>query len=87
MRRVDAAHQRLFAQTVGDHPRCQYPRRGASTSVLVPLSVFMLPNSETLIPAIDKVADRNFGIVLKVVDWQHEIGAPALNHLGSFASN
>jgi hypothetical protein len=57
------------------------------TSVLVPLSVFMLPNSETLIPAIDKVVDRNFGIVLKVVEWQHELGAAALNHLGSFASN
>lgn len=57
------------------------------TSVLVPLSVFMLPNSETLIPALDKVVDRNFGIVLKVVEWQHGIGAAALNRLGSFASN
>jgi hypothetical protein len=50
--------------------------------VLVPLSVFMLPNSETLIPAIDKVVDRNFGMLLKVVEWQREIGAAALNHWG-----
>jgi hypothetical protein len=57
------------------------------TSVLIPLSVFMLPNRETLIPAIDKVVDRNFGIVLKVVEWQHELGAAALSHLGSVASN
>ncbi len=57
------------------------------TSVLVPLSVFMLPNSETLIPAIDKVVDRNFGIVLKVLEWQHEFGAAALGRLGSLGSN
>jgi hypothetical protein len=55
------------------------------TSVLVPLSVFMLPNAETLIPAIDKVVDRNFGILLKVVEWQHEIATAALGHLGSAA--
>ena len=57
------------------------------TSVLVPLSVFLLPNAETLIPAIDKVVDRNFGVVLKVVEWQHQLGATALDRLGSFASN
>jgi hypothetical protein len=55
--------------------------------VLVPLSVFMLPNSEALIPAIDKVVDRNFGIVLKVVEWQHGLGTAALDRLESLASN
>ena len=57
------------------------------TSVLVPLSVFMLPNSEALIPAIDKVVDRNFGILLKVVEWQHGLGAAALDRLESLALN
>ena len=57
------------------------------TSVLVPLSVFMLPNAEALIPAIDKVVDRNFGVVLKVVEWQHELATAALGRLGSLASN
>jgi hypothetical protein len=57
------------------------------TSVLVPLSVFMLPNSETLIPAIDKVVDRNFGVVLKVVEWQHQFVVAALGRLGPLASN
>jgi hypothetical protein len=56
------------------------------TSVLVPLSVFMLPNAETLIPAIDKVVDRNYGIVLKVVEWQHQLAAAAIGRLGSLAS-
>jgi hypothetical protein len=57
------------------------------TSVLVPLSVFMLPNSEKLVPAIDAVVDRNFDIVTKFVEWQYEFGITALNLLGSFASN
>jgi hypothetical protein len=57
------------------------------TSVLVPLSVFMLPNSEALIPAIDKVVDRNFGIVTKVVEWQHQLGTATLGRLESLASN
>lgn len=57
------------------------------TSVLVPLSVFMLPNAEALIPAIDKVVDRNFGVVLKVVEWQHDLATTALGRLGSLASN
>jgi hypothetical protein len=57
------------------------------TSVLVPLSVFMLPNSEKLIPAIDTVVDRNFDFVTKFVEWQYEFGVAALNQLGSVASN
>jgi hypothetical protein len=57
------------------------------TSVLVPLSVFMLPNSEKLIPAIDTVVDRNFDIVTKLVEWQYEFGVAALNQLGFLASN
>ena len=57
------------------------------TSVLVPLSVFMLPNSEKLIPAIDTVVDRNFDIVTKFVEWQYEFGVSALNQLASVASN
>jgi hypothetical protein len=56
------------------------------TSVLVPLSVFLLPNSDTLIPAIDKIVDRNFSIVLKVVEWQHQLGAAVLGRVGSLAS-
>jgi hypothetical protein len=39
-----------------------------------------------VIPAIDKVVDRNFGIVLKVVEWQHQLAATALGRLGSLAS-
>ena len=57
------------------------------TSVLVPLSVFLLPNSEALIPAIDKVVDRNFGVVTKVVEWQHQLGTVVLGRLESLASN
>jgi hypothetical protein len=57
------------------------------TSVLVPLSVFVLPNSEKLIPAIDTVVDRNFDIVTKLVEWQYEFGVAALNQLGFLASN
>ena len=57
------------------------------TSVLVPLSVFMLPNSEKLIPAIDTVVDRNFDIVTKFVESQYEFGIAALNLVGSAASN
>lgn len=33
----------------------------------------MLPNAETLIPAIDKVVDHNFGIVPEAVEWHHEL--------------
>lgn len=57
------------------------------TSVLVPLSVFMLPNSEKLIPAIDTVVDRNFDMLSKFVEWQLDFGVAAVNQLGSFASN
>jgi hypothetical protein len=57
------------------------------TSVMVPLSVFALPNSEQLIPAIDAVVDRNFDMVTKLVEWQYEFGIAALNQLGSVASN
>ena len=45
------------------------------------------PDSETLIPAIDKVVDRNFGIVLNVIEWQHELATAALGRLGSLGSN
>jgi hypothetical protein len=57
------------------------------TSVLVPLTVFMLPNSEKLIPAIDTVVDRNFDMMTKFVEWQHNFGVAAVNQLGSIASN
>jgi len=57
------------------------------TSVPVPLSVFMLPNSEKLIPAIDALVDRNFDIATKFVEWQYEFGIAALNQLGSVTSN
>jgi hypothetical protein len=57
------------------------------TSIMVPLSVFALPNSEQLIPAIDAVVDRNFDMVTKLVEWQYEFGIAALNQLGSVASN
>jgi len=45
------------------------------TSVLVPLTVFMLPNSEKLIPAIDTVVDRNFDIVTKFVECSTSLGS------------
>ena len=57
------------------------------TSVLVPLSVFALPNAEELIPAIDTVVDRNFAVVTKFVEWQYEFGIATLKQLGSVASN
>jgi hypothetical protein len=57
------------------------------TSIMVPLSVFALPNSEQLIPAIDAVVDRNFDMVTKLVEWQYEFGIAALNQLGSVAAN
>jgi hypothetical protein len=57
------------------------------TSVLVPLSVFALPNSEKLIPAIDTVVNRNFDVVTKFIEWQYEFGMAALKQLGSVASN
>ena len=57
------------------------------TSVLVPLSVFMLPNAEKLIPAIDTVVDRNFDMMTKFVEWQQDFGLAAVKQLGSIASN
>jgi hypothetical protein len=57
------------------------------TSVMVPLSVFLLPNADALIPKIDQVVDRNFGVVVKVVEWQHDLGAKALRLGGSVVPN
>ena len=57
------------------------------TSILVPLSVYMLPNSEKVMSTIDTVVDRNFGMVTAMIERQYEIGFAALNQLGSVASN
>jgi len=57
------------------------------TSILVPLSVYMLPNSEKLTADIDTVVDRNFGMVTKLIERQYEMGFAALKQLGSVASS
>jgi ABC-type branched-subunit amino acid transport system substrate-binding protein len=57
------------------------------TSVLVPLSVSMLPKSEKLVPAIDTVVDRTFATIVKVVDAQYKLGATALDQLGAAAAS
>jgi hypothetical protein len=56
-------------------------------SVLVPLSVSMLPGSEKLVPAIDTVVDQTFSTVAKVVEAQYKFGADALDQLVSTASS
>lgn len=56
------------------------------TSVLVPISVSLLPRSEKIIPAIDTVVDRSFDTVVKVVESQYHFGAAALDQLGSVAA-
>jgi hypothetical protein len=57
------------------------------TSVLVPLSISMLPKSEELVPAIDTVVDRSFDTVVKVVELQYEFGVAALDQLSSAAAS
>ncbi len=57
------------------------------TSVLVPLSVSMLPKSDELTPAIDTIVDRSFDIVAKLVEWQYEFGVAAVDQLGSAAAS
>ena len=56
-------------------------------SVLVPLSVSMLPGSEKLVPAIDTVVDQTFSTVVKVVEAQYKFGADALDQLVSASSS
>ena len=53
------------------------------TSVLVPLSVSMLPKSEELAPAIDTVVDRSFDVIVKLVESQYEFGVAGLEQLSS----
>lgn len=57
------------------------------TSVPVPLSVIMLPNSEELVSAIDKVVDRSFDIAVTFVESQYALGVAALNQLSSAAAS
>ena len=57
------------------------------TSVLVPLNVALLPESEEFVPAIDTVVDRTFDIVIKLVESQYEFGIAALDHVSSAASS
>ena len=56
-------------------------------SVLVPLSVSMLPGAEKLVPAIDTVVDRTFDIVVKLVESQYEFGVAGLDQLSSAAAS
>lgn len=53
------------------------------TSVLVPLSISMLPRSEEMVPTIDTVVNRTFETVAKVVEAQYGFGFAALDQLGS----
>ena len=57
------------------------------TSVLVPLSVSMLPNAEQLVPNIDTVVHRSFDTFAKAVESQYELGFAALDQLGSAAAS
>ncbi len=57
------------------------------TSVLVPLSVSMLPGSEKLVPTIDTMVDRSFDTVTKVVESQYQFAAAALDRLRSVPSS
>ena len=57
------------------------------TSVLVPLSVSMLPGAEKLVPAIDTVVDRTFDTLVKVVESQYQFGAAALDQLNSLPTS
>jgi hypothetical protein len=57
------------------------------TSIMVPLSVYMLPNSEKLTSELDTVIERNFDMVTTMIKRQYEIGFSALNQLGSVASS
>jgi hypothetical protein len=57
------------------------------TSVLVPLSVSVLPKSEHLVPAIDTVVDRGFDTMVKLVESQYEFGVATLDQLSSAAAS
>ncbi|MDQ2959629.1 MAG: hypothetical protein M3R48_01050 [Candidatus Dormibacteraeota bacterium] len=57
------------------------------TSVLVPLSVSMLPKSQELVPTIDTVVNRSFDTIVKVVESQYKVGTDALHQLGSAVSS
>jgi hypothetical protein len=49
------------------------------TSVLVPMSVALLPDSEKLVSTIDTAVERSFDTALKVVESQHQLGVTALD--------
>ena len=53
------------------------------TSVLVPLTVSMIPQSEKLLPAIDSVVDQGFDAVVKLAEAQYQFGVSALDQLSS----
>lgn len=57
------------------------------TSVLVPLSVSILPGSEELVPTIDTVVHRGFDTLVKVVASQYDFGLSALDQLGTVAAS
>ncbi len=57
------------------------------TSVLIPLSVSMLPGSEKLVPTIDTMVDRSFDTVTKVVESQYQFAAAAIDRLRSVPSS
>jgi hypothetical protein len=57
------------------------------TSVMVPLGVSILPQSDKLVPAIDSMVERTFATVVKVVDAQYKFGATALDQLGAAAAS
>lgn len=57
------------------------------TSIMVPLSVYMLPNSEKLTTELDAVIERNFDMVTTMIKRQYEIGFAGLKQLGSAVSS
>ena len=57
------------------------------TSVLVPLSVSILPKSEEIVPTIDTVVHRGFETLVKVVASQYDFGVSALDQLSNAAAS
>jgi len=57
------------------------------TSVLVPLSVSILPKSEEIVPTIDTVVHRGFATLVKVVASQYDFGVSARDQLSNAAAS
>jgi hypothetical protein len=52
------------------------------TSLLVPISVAALPNSQRLVASLDAVVDRGYDVLTQAVEVPYERVATALDRLG-----